>query len=222
MEAKKDNVLRFPGRKIEESTPQQGRPSEPKNSKVSGVVVALSVILVASLAANRWTPDGERDLASNGRAIASVGEHALQPEERDPQWEKTMAKDLAGRTPRELASLRLGERPSLEDKLRFSVLKSQYSVLMNEGKLSEISWTESATENAIYITDRSRFITQFRDLLPMHFSTVVSEHRQEGQRETFETFALMNENQTKVGEVRFGLDRYGRLLNVVVASTSSQ
>jgi hypothetical protein len=224
MEAKKDNVLRFPGKKAEPAPvapPQSPRPEN--GTPAAKGLMRIAAMVVISLVANRWLgqSSGSVEIASTGgRAVASVSDHAIVPEERDSEWEKFMANEISSGS-RGPASVRMGQRPSLEDRLRFGVLKSQYFLDLTDGKLNEIRWTESQEDTAVYVTDRARFLVDYRDIMPMKFSVAVPEQRQEISGEIFETFALVGSDQIKVGEARFGLDRYGRLMSLVLSGSTS-
>ncbi len=223
MEAKKDNVLQFPGTKKTEATNTSGPPEVPKAApqirgrKKASAIVGLSVLMLGSWFANNFSSNSTDMASTGGRQIASVGSF-----ERDSDWEKSLAKDLSKRSRRELASVQMGKRPSLEDRLSFSALKSQYAIIMTEGKLSEVHWSESASEMPVYLKDKPGFLLEYRDLMPVEFEAAVKLGRDEGNNNINETFALMNDD-IKVAEVRFDLDGYGRLKSLVVTpSTSGQ
>lgn len=231
MEAKKNNVIQFPGiKKPETPAPaapeanSQPAPAKSKRKK-SATVLGISILMLGSWFANQWQNEGSMEMASasGGRAIASVGSNSIMAGDRDSQWERSLAKDLANRPRRDLASVRLGQRPSLEERLNFSVLKSQYSVSMNAGKLARVQWTESASESPVYLKDRSAFLLEYRDLMPVDFEAAVPVGSSEGTDKIQETFALLDGTQTKVAEVHFDLDGYKRLRGFqVVPSTSGQ
>jgi hypothetical protein len=234
MEAKKNNVIQFPGTKKTESsapaapeaakTPATPEPGKPKRKKAA-TVLGLSVLMAGSLFANRWQGDGSAEMSSTagGRGIASVSTNVIMPGDRDSQWEHSLAKDLANRPRRELASVRLGQRPSLEEKLNFSLLKSQYSISMQGGKLAQVQWTESSTETPVYLKDRSAFLLEYKDLMPVNFEAAVPVGSVDGKDKIQETFALIDGTQTKVAEVHFDLDGYKRLRGIkVVPSTLGQ
>lgn len=231
MQAKKDNVLNFPSRKPETvatsqplppALPEPQQPTEQsKKSSKKKSIGALGAILAMSLLANRYSPSNSTDLASTsgGRGIASVGDHAILPEERDVNWEKSLASELGKRTQRELASLTLGQRPNDEERLRFGTLKSQYAVIMENGKLSEIR--TSAADGSVYLGDGETFLKQNQNLMPVKFATAISESREANSEGIHQTYALFDENQARVGSANFGMDRYGRLIKFNVTSATS-
>ncbi|MGE0764106.1 MAG: hypothetical protein AB7N80_12570 [Bdellovibrionales bacterium] len=226
-QAKKDNVIRFPDRKAETvatsqpQVPASPEPSAPKKKSVKKQLVGgLAAIIAISFLANRYAPTRSLDMASTvGRGLASVNDRTLLPEERDVNWEKSLAKELSRRSSRDLASLTLGHRPNDEERLRFGVLKSQYAVIMENGKLSEIR--AAGSEGSVYVGDGEKFLKQNQNLMPVPFSSAVSEERLATSEGIQQTYELRNEKSQPVGIASFGMDRYGRLLKFSVTASTS-
>lgn len=221
MQAKKDqdNVIHFPGRRTETvATLQPQIEARPQNLKF---IAGLGAVIVLSLFANRYTPENSLDLSSQsgGRGIASVSDRSILPEERDQNWEKSLAQELSQRHKRDLASLTLGQRPSAEERLRFGILKSQYAIIMENGKLSEIR--TPTNEATVYIGDTAQFLVQNQSLMPVEFSTASSEARQVNKDGINQSFVLLDGNQKQVGVANFDMDRYGRLLKFNVTRSTS-
>lgn len=223
MEAKKDNVIHFPGRKPEApSAPEAPQSRDPKprwNSTVKGMALIAAVVTFSSFA-NRWTGSSQTDLASSGRSLASVaGDRSIEPSERDSNWERSLAKDLASRDRRELASLRVGRNPSLEDKLRFSYLSQGYSVSMKDGKLSEIYWPANQPKDGlVFLGSGSDFLYQNRELMPVNFRSAIAAGVSVSGEGQFEKFHLIGDDNQKVAEVVYGLDKFGHLLALKVST----
>lgn len=227
MQAKKDNVIRFPDRKQEpaqpvtqpppvpQPTPPQSAPLKPAMKKKAAF--ALVAIVGLSLMLNRYSPE-KRDLASAGRGLASVGTTSVLPEERDANWDRAIAKELLNRSGRDLASLSVGRQPSAEDRLRFDVLRSQYALIMENGKISEIRSPNK--EGSVYVMDGSKFLIENQSLMPVQFTAAVSDKRVKTDGGIQERFALLNDQKRNVGTAVFGMDRFGRLLSFTVTSTS--
>jgi hypothetical protein len=229
MEAKKDNVIKFPGGKNKpvtttENQPPRGMPATTRSP--AKALVGIAVMAVLSLSANRWlNKDGAAEQASSGgRAIASVGQdHAIEPGERDADWERNLAKEISS-SERSPASVRVGQRPTLEDQLRFSELRSQYFLDLTDGKLNEIRFTRQTAgddENVVHLKDRAAFLMKYKSLIPMDFAAASSITREETATGIAETFALLNGDQVKVGEARFSLDKYGRLMGLKFAAPTT-
>lgn len=227
MQAKNNNVIRFPDRKIEPTAPVQVpkvNPSEPpqkRSEQKRKLGLGLVFVVAASFLANRmmtsWTMNSG---AEGGRSLASVSENMISEDDRKPDWEKNLASQLQNRGPRELASLTMGRAPSDEDRLRFDTLKSQYAIIMENGKLSEIR--AASGEGQVYVRNAEDFINENRNLMPVSFASVVGEQRTTTESGIEQNFELLNEERQPVGKASFGLDRYGRLIKFSVSSASTQ
>ncbi len=244
---KSNNVIRFPGRQARPTdsdsiTQQIGSAaarlepiaeltsraeasevkSTPWNKQLRPALLSILAVISVTYFGNRFAPQTtELGSVSNGRVIASLDDRGFTTSDRDEKFENELSKRLKSRAFREVASVRMGHRPTAEEKLRFDVLQGQYSVLFREGKLSEVRLPSGAGESRIYLKDAEAFLKDNRQLMPVEFSSVISENRQTSTEGVFETYSLISNAKTKVGEVRVGRDQFGRLLSLSVANLIS-
>jgi len=233
MEAKKGNVIEFPGRRSDGSNPQGVEPNSAPNKQgqkvakpwLKGAVMMAGIAVMGMILNGLASTEGSLDQASvsgQGRGIASVDGRALRPGDRDGSWERSLAQDLSRRESRGLASLRLGKRPSAEDRLRFGALKSQYAVVLDSGRLSEVRWPANQAANGmVYLLDPAEFLSEYRELLPSDFHVAVPESEAKGEEGLLAVYALLDEGGRKIAEAQFGLDRYGRLLGLSIHDPTS-
>lgn len=229
MEAKKDNVIHFPGRRPEgsnsDSLNSMSQEPQSKGSQRPWLKGALTIsgIAVLSMVVNGLSPsEGQVDQASSGRGIASVDERKVLPEERDTAWEKSLANDLSKRGSRELASLSLGRRPSPEDRLRFGTLKSQYAVVLQGGRLAEVRWPANQSPSTlVYLENPEQFLEENRELLPAEFHVAIPESDAKGSEGHLAKYALLDGSGRKIASAEFGLDPYGRLLALSISDSTS-
>lgn len=214
---KKDNVISFPSDKV--SPPKvvelpvvkkESRSSQRSNWLYGSLaMVFLTAVLINS-------NDSQNSVNDNGsRSLASVGaEIGL---ERNESFEKKIAKTISSTTiQRRPASF--GQAPSPADDFKFGFLESKYAVKFYQGKVQEVEFADSPNQNIEprYLSNRMKFINKHKNLFSVPFSSTVSLNREVVDQRIHETYALLNSDQAKVGQISFELDVYGRLLGMKV------
>ena len=113
-----------------------------------------------------------------------------------------------------------GNQPTRFEEFKHGYLQSNYSIRSYQGKVLEVEFTKSADNSTqpTYLSNRPQFLKQNRDLFPASFSSAISLNREVVDKKVHETYALLNESQTKVGQIFFELDIHGRLLGLKVSS----
>lgn len=137
------------------------------------------------------------------RGIASVNDSTY----RNTEWEHKLAKKLSKIQFRNIATI--GSNPSVEDKLRYGDLAMKYVMNFDDGQLIDIKFT--ANSNPKFVNDREQFLKENRGVLP-GFDNMT---KMQSTSNLVETYVLKSGNEFSA-KVVFGLDRYGRFINLKV------
>lgn len=222
---KDNNVIEFPADKVQQKRTQEAPSTsspvsfeiEKKRLLLSGSIVSL--LFIASII-NTSLLNGPANSTdrSAGRSIASVDGSAHF--QRDEDYERKLARQLSQHSARAPASL--GTPPSAVDKLRFGFLEGKYAVRFANGKVREIEFTDSAnaSDEPRYLTDRAKFLSEYKGLLSVPFATAKSQTREIENKKVHETYKLFGDGLRPVGVAIFEMDIYGRLLSMKVESTN--
>lgn len=180
------------------------------------IVGSLASIFVLALIVNQQSSETINIQTQQSRSLASVSPYAVQA--RDTKYEKAMVAKIAEEGVRKPASL--GYVPTQADDFQYGFLESKYAVKFYQGKVQELSFTEAPhiKVEPRYLKDRPQFLSDYRELFPMSFSSARSVNREITDEKIMETYELISVHQTKVGQVHFELDKYGRLLAMKVSS----
>lgn len=214
---KKDNVISFPTEKV--SSPKVVElPVVKKTSTTAlrsnwlygslAMVFLTALVINTNDSVNLGAPDKEsRSLASVGAGMGLV---------RNVNLERNIAQTISKPGNRQPASF--GKSPSVADEFKFGFLESKYAVKFYQGKVQEVEFADVPNQNVEprYLSNRMQFINQYRELFPVPFSSTVSVNREVVDQRIHETYALLDSDQSKVGQVSFELDVYGRLLGMKV------
>lgn len=183
------------------------------------ILVSTSLISVLFLAtfANRavlsTSPDvtvadsGRMELSSRGPASVRTGAS---------DWEDEIASRLSKASLKETASI--GQAPSPLEQLRLGFLEGRYAVRAENGKIREIQLSDSRdTGGALkHVTNRSLFLEQHRQLLPVEFDRSVKVASSHTDKDFFESYELINRAAMPLGRVEFHMDTAGGLLGMKV------
>ena len=215
---KKDNVISFPAEKVSPSKVVELPvvKKEPKNSQRSNWLYgSLAMVFLTALLINSNDNVQFNSQDRESRSLASVGaEIGL---ERNESLEKKIAKSLSA-TSAQRKPASFGQTPSPADEFKFGFLESKYSVKFYQGKVQEVQFADAPNQNVEprYLSNRMQFINKHKELFPVPFSSTVSLNREVVDQRIHETYALLNSDQAKVGQISFELDVYGRLLGMKV------
>ncbi len=221
---KKDNVIDLTSRMV----PREEK-SKSKNLKLrldmeqAKIVVStslISVVLLVTLANNAMFET--KPSTAHAVTMASTTENC----DRCIASVSTGTSDGEDRVVKQVASVSLnetatkGHKPSEIETLAYGLLEGKYSLRTENGKLSELQFTQDAAANELpkTITDRAAFLTEHRMMLSVGFDHVikVSESNQDGKK--VETYELQNAMGMPLARVDFQLDQDNRLLSMRVAS----
>ncbi len=178
----------------------------------------ISILFLVSLANNsmlepvdavEMSPIEMPSSSSDGRGPASAPTGTSA-------WEDDVASRLAKMSLKEVAAV--GRAPSSLEKLAFGFLEGKYALRLESGKIRELAFTDSAHpgQHPKSVADRSRFLTDNRELLPVDFDRPQRVDSHQSGDEIFESYNLLNRARVPVAKVRFHLDNEGRLLSMKV------
>lgn len=173
----------------------------------------LSIVLLVTLANNSLLGGGisqQKVEYRPSRGIASIPTGTSDAED-------SLVARLASKELSEEASV--GRRPSALEKLTLGFLEGKYAVQLQNGKLSQLHFTEASAAGDLpkRVENLNAFLESNRDLLPVAFSKSVKvESAQQGENKS-ETFQLVNQLSMPVAKVQFLMDSAGRLLSMRVA-----
>jgi hypothetical protein len=220
--AQENNVIAFPKEKrfnqVAESNLIQ-LPVAPrldsKNYRREWLIGTLAGVFALALFINSSGEPILNKTDRQSRSLASVSPFATQL--RDVQLEKKVASQLTSKM-RKPASL--GELPSQADEFKYGFLESKYAVKFYQGKIQELAFADSASVDVEprYLSNRSQFLRDYKDLFPINFSSTQNLNREVVDKKILETYELIDGDQAKVGQVHFELDIHGRLLGMKVTS----
>ncbi len=213
-------VIQFPGVTAERATLVAEEKALRTSNMKKPIMALASTVLIATVV-NYFVPQTSKtaseQMAMNShgvqtRSLASLGDAGRTL--RDPNFEKNLAQKLSKLSSRDIASV--GRVPTYEDRLRFGYLEGKYALRMNDGKLSEIEFSQGP-DAPKYLNDRAEFLTTYKDLMPVEFESTKSISREILPKMIHETYQLVS-NDKVTAEVRFELDLYGRLISMKVES----
>ncbi len=166
----------------------------------------VSVIAVVSLTNQTLMSRNETPLAS--RFMASA-QHIIKYDQGQLDWQKKLAKELAARPDRDIASL--GHKPSAFEQLRFGFFEGKYAFQLEHGKIKAIDFVDSdfTSDRPKYITDKLEFLKQWQDLFWVTFSKIERESSGVENNLVRERYKLITGGSV-VGYVQFLSDVHGR------------
>lgn len=232
-----NNVIQFPSRSKREETPARGAnppppppTNEPKPTKrvpkknIAGAIVA---IVIATGAVNKYALDrssasvASTSLSSNAqtrRGLASVERRSF---ERNADWEKHLAEELAQGSPRDVASIQFGRPATMEEKLRWGTLEEKYTIRFRPDvhAIDSISLQDLGNTDPAYVLSRDKFLRDYGQLMTQDFDSAKLKSVQTVNDRTIELYTLFDKAQNAKGEARFELDRHKRLLSLKVEPT---
>lgn len=183
-----------------------------EHAKVALSTSLLSIVILVTLANNNLMKSVDEDKAAQGggRAIASVGASTVEETEGNKQLIQNLAqRDLS-------AAAKVGKKPSAIEKLAFEVLEGKYAVRLDDGKISEIEFSNSS-ELPKPVATLMAFLESHRDLLPADFAKRVKVDRTEEGSQTTEIYQLVNQYSMPVAKVLLRMDAAGRVLAMRVS-----
>ena len=151
------------------------------------------------------------------RTIASLGKHSEF--QRDVAWEHRLAKQLAVKVQkRGIASV--GKTPHLQDELTAGLLHNKYRVEFVSGKIVNIELADTLGQVDPTYVDGHQFLRSYKKLLPFKYENAKRTSKVKEENKVLETYKLMDSNNKVLGNVKFELDVYGRLLAMKVQNAS--
>jgi len=167
----------------------------------------VSVIAIISLINQTLNSQSDHALKAS-RSIATT-ERFIKFDQTQLEWQKKLASELAVKGDREIASL--GHRPSAFEKLRFGFFEGKYAFQLEHGKIKAIDFVDSTFNNdrPKYITNKTNFLKEWRDLFLVTFNRVEKDSEGVDQNLVRERFRLLAGGET-VGYVQFLSDVHGR------------
>lgn len=198
---KNDNVIPFPKE-------QAVRVRVRERHTHQKAVLALSIlsVLMLSVLSNQWLT--RPTSSTNSRSIASVGSVSSVA---DVKWEHELARELSRSKG---VGAHLAEKPSLRDELVFGELEGRYGVRMKDGRVESIEYSTARDgETPLVLKDRAAFLMKYRSLLSVDYDQAGLVGSADGQ----ETWNLLGDGRTIVGQAKFQLDAEGRVLSVTLS-----
>jgi len=227
MENKKspnDNVLHFPGRKIEPSkVSPEGKNKEPKGktsksskggkNTVIGTVLAIA-FFTATVNGYVFRSASSLESASQSRGLASVDGRGG---ERNEDWEKVLVRKLAAPKARGVASDSIGRSPTAIEKLRFGTLEEKYTITYREdAPLVRAVSLQGSVSTPAYVQDRRKFLSHYGHLMSSKFASSNLESVQTADGKTIEIYTLFDDENKVSAQALFELDRHSRLISLKV------
>ncbi len=164
----------------------------------------LVTILNFALSSHIETP------VAQSRGIASV---APMVDNEISNWDKSVLKRMAQQTERKMASI--SSKATELDQLRFGLLEGKYALKLEDGKISEILFQDSAgsTSRPKYIDSKDEFLNQYRGLIKSDFSTASRVGEKIDNGNIVESYQLIGPKSSPVAVAKFTSDQYGRLIS---------
>lgn len=182
-----------------------------EHAKVALSTSLLSIVILVTLANNSLmkSVSGDESSTGGGRGIASVSSTIDESEGSRQLVQDLAARDLS-------AAAKVGRKPSAIEKLAFEVLEGKYAVRLDDGKISEIEFSNS-TDLPKPVGALMAFLESHRDLMPADFAKRVKVDRQDEGSQTTETYQLVNNLSMPVAKVLLRMDNAGRVLAMRVS-----
>lgn len=182
-----------------------------EHAKIAVSTSLLSIVILVTLANNSLMSNAQDEQAPAGsRSIASVPTGTSDSEDR-------LVAKLAKIDVK--AEATLGRKPSSLENLTLGELEGKYAVRLQDGKLRELEFAESTSneDRPKHVNDREKFLDAHRDLLPVAFDKSMKVEAEQSESGSVETYQLINEFSMPVARVEFRMDLAGRLLGMRVS-----
>lgn len=153
------------------------------------------------------------------RSLASAFDSGKSPSRsvthwsRNARWEMQLAESLASARVRSIASIQVGQRASLEDKLRWGLFE-QYTFQLGDAKRIKSILLQDKESNPTYILDRKKFLSEYGALLSREFGSARLKSVDVQQDRIVEAYILFDKSNNPTAEAEFELDRFKRLLSL--------
>lgn len=109
----------------------------------------------------------------------------------------------------------VGQDPSKVEQLTFGFLEGQYSVRLKNGKLNGLELS-SNSQQPKFLPNLEKFISENKDLLPVHFESIYRTQNIQVNKENVQKFSLLGAARRQLAVVEFHLDHLGRLISMKV------
>lgn len=182
-----------------------------EHAKIAVSTSLLSIVILVTLANNSLLSNKTNEQTSSGsRSIASVSTGTSEMEDR--LVAKLSQLDVN-------SEATLGRKPSSLEKLTLGQLEGKYAVRLQDGKLRELEFSESASheDRPKYVVDREKFLNSNRELLPVAFDKTMKVESEQTDAGSLEVYQLINEFSMPVAQVEFRMDPAGRMLGMRVS-----
>lgn len=183
------------------------------HEKKASVAVSLASVLVLSLFLNQWLIAPGLTMPGAGqRGIASIGlsaEDYKSDYKKNIQWEQELSEKIAHE---KVADAYLSEKPSLRDEMLFSTLAGRYGVQFERGRIVSLAFNTAANGQPVDISDREKFIKDYRGVWAIDFADARVEHKNQRQ----EIYRLLGPDNTEKGRALLDLDQDGHLVGLKI------
>lgn len=189
--------------------------NKPKNdSNVTFELERRKVLISASLVSVLILVSVTNQLIKTQNQVDSRSIASLRPDEAElAEWEKQLIRELS-REDQERKIASIGRDATTFDQLRFATLEGKYSFRMENGKIKELHFIETPTEDRPkYIPDKIEFLEHYRDAFALKYDSSKKVSLYKDNDKYIETYDLY-ENDKKSGQVKFTSDEAGRVFSV--------
>jgi hypothetical protein len=207
-----NKIIKFPSEKVKPSDANKRNLEAFSQHSSYGIPSTILAICLLYAFVNSFVLS-TKTASKEGRFIAS-----LDAVERNVQWEHNLARQLAAKPmKRGLASI--GQAAGDQDRLVAGLLHNKYLVKFKEGKISNIEFPEGNTEidSPSYVSS-TEILTRHSHLLPVRYAKFKRSSKEVHKDRIVDTYDLFAENAKKSGQVRFELDKHGRMISMKVES----
>lgn len=102
------------------------------------------------------------------------------------------------------------------EQLQFGALEGKYALKLDSGKVSEITYQESAgaSDRPKYLKSKEEFLKTYRTSLLPNFATATRFEQKINDDQIVESYQLLDESSTPVAIARFTSDKFGRFMKL--------
>ncbi len=203
---KTGQVLEFP----KSQTARVRAQSRVRNQKAALALSILSIV-VLSVITNQYI--SKPIVTAGNRSIASVSAVPAEIQTQEIQWEHELAMQLSKSSEKKAF---LAETPTLKDELLYGELAGMYGAKFTEGRLASLQLQEKGNDVGnseglgLKIENREKFLQKYRGLVSVPFARVGLASSIDGH----ETWNLISNDRTIVGQVQFNFDNEGRMISM--------
>lgn len=213
-----NKIIKFPVEKVKNKKGKKTSATKLQQSdslKKAAPVTMFTILCIYLFSNTMLMSNSEKKIES--RAIASLGQFSEY--QRDIAWEHQLAQQLASK-PLKRGIASVGSSPKLQEELTAELLHSKYRIKFSSGKIVNIELTDTIDQVTPTYIDGHKFLTSYRQLLPINFVNAKMSSKIHENNKVHEIYNLIDSNNNVIGNVKFELDQYGRLLAMKVQNPS--